>query len=319
MNEAPRVSVIVPFLDPEPGFLAQAIESVFEQDFGAWELLLVNDGSGPLATEEARRWERKAPERVRILAHRNNVNRGVPATRNRGIEEARGEFVAFLDADDLWLPGRLAAHVALLDAHPGAGMAYGPTLYWRSWQDERSPDFCPSLGVPAGRLFAPGSLLVHLITGEVAVPCPTSTTCRTAAVREVGGFVDDFRWPTEDQAFYVKMLLGASTVTTDEVLDRYRQHADSATGSRIPEKEAEWRRPFLDWVLAYVRENGVRDARLERALRIESWALDHPRGARLLRIARQLRRHLRLGRPVAGRPPSGAGPSEEPSGSRQGR
>ena len=295
MTNPPRVSVITPFLDPDPRFLAEAVESVLAQSFQSWELLLVNDGSGPEATREAEEWAARHPDRIQVLAHSDRGNRGPPATRNLGLAHSRGELVAFLDADDVWLPRRLQTHVELLDAHPGVAMVYGPTLYWRSWDGGDAGDFTPALGVPTHTPLDPRALLVHLVSGAVAVPCPTSTTCRTETVRRVKGFVDPFPWPTEDQAFYVRMLLAEPALATNEVLDRYRQHPSATTSNPRPADEARWRAEFLLWVRSYVRESGVQLPKLERTVRTELWALDHPRGARLLRGLRSLRRRLHPG------------------------
>jgi len=298
VSDSPRVSVIIPFLDPDPRFLAEAVESVLAQSFPAWELLLVNDGSGPEATREAEKWAARDPDRIQVFGHPGGGNRGVPATRNRGLERAKGEIVAFLDADDVWLPQRLETHLELLDGHPGAAMAFGASLYWRSWDGSDTPDFTPALGVPTRTLLSPRALLVHLISGAVAVPCPTSITCRTGAVRRVNGFVESFPWPTEDQAFYARMLLAEPAVATEEVLDRYRQHSRAMTSNPEPADEARWREGFLLWVRTYARDLGVRDPRLERTIRTELWALRHPRGARLLRGLRSVRRRLGAGRTV---------------------
>ena len=316
-DSSPLVSVVVPFLDPDPGFLAEAIESVAAQRFREWELLLVNDGSGPAATEAAERHAGHDPDRIRLLEHPGRENRGVPAARNLGIAEARGEFVAFLDADDVWLPGRLGAHLALLEAHPRAAMVFGSSLYWSSWHPQGSEDFIPPLNLGLGTLLEPPTLLLHLLRGEGAVPCPTSITCRTEPVLRVGGFVEDFPVPTEDQAFFMRLLMEYPAIACGEVLDRYRQHPESATGSASAAEEARWRRVLLDWTEELAHDHSGSNPQIIRAIRRERWALDHPRGARVLRTARRLQRRLKPSHPEPQMPPernegpapSGADPS----------
>ena len=138
MSGPPRVSTIVIFLDAKR-FFEEAIESIIGQDYADWELLLVDDGSADGTADIARRYAEVDPLRIRYLTHPGRENRGMSASRNLGIREARGEYVAFLDADDAWLPGKLAQQVAILDSYPNAAMVYGPTLRWYSWNGE-APD-----------------------------------------------------------------------------------------------------------------------------------------------------------------------------------
>src|SRR5262245_21147944 len=105
MSRTLLVSVIISFLNAER-FIQEAIESVFAQGYEHWELLLVDDGSTDESTAIARRYTAQHPERVRYLEHAGHQNRGLSASRNLGIRHAQGEYIAFLDADDVWLPHR---------------------------------------------------------------------------------------------------------------------------------------------------------------------------------------------------------------------
>ena len=122
----PRVSVVMIFLDEER-FLAEAIESVRAQTFTDWELLLVDDGSSDGSSAIARGYAEREGDRIRYLEHPGHENRGMSASRNLGIRHARGDLVALLDADDVWLQHKLSRQVALLDANPDAEMIYGAT------------------------------------------------------------------------------------------------------------------------------------------------------------------------------------------------
>ena len=79
-TDSPRVSVITAFLDCE-AFLAEAIESVIAQSFGNWELLLVDDGSGPAATAIAKSYAARYPGQIRYLEHPGHINRGISSSR----------------------------------------------------------------------------------------------------------------------------------------------------------------------------------------------------------------------------------------------
>src|SRR5215467_1200932 len=121
MSNKPLVSVIMIFLDAEK-FIQEAIESVFAQTYANWELLLVDDGSTDASSEMALRYAEQYPTKVRYLEHEGHQNRGMSASRNRGINNARGEYIAFLDADDVWLPLKLEQQTAILESQPEAAM-----------------------------------------------------------------------------------------------------------------------------------------------------------------------------------------------------
>src|SRR5688572_6006241 len=103
MAYRPLVSVVIIFLDAEE-FIQEAIDSVFSQTYEMWELLLVDDGSKDSSSMIARRYAEEFPAKVRYLHHHGHQNLDMPASRNVGITAARGEYIAFLDADDIWLP-----------------------------------------------------------------------------------------------------------------------------------------------------------------------------------------------------------------------
>ena len=132
----PLVSVVMPYLHAAR-FLDEAIQSVASQTYERWELLLVDDGSTDGSERIAASWARRQPGRIHCLRHPGGANRGISASRNLGLRSASGELVAFLDADDVWREHKLERHVALLSAHPEAGMVYGRTEYWHSWTGDR--------------------------------------------------------------------------------------------------------------------------------------------------------------------------------------
>lgn len=105
---SPSVSVVVPLHNGER-FLEAALESVLRQGYEPLELVVVDDGS----EDDGPRIASRLGAEVLRLPHR-----GVAAARNAGVEAARGELVAFIDQDDVWPPGRLAAQVGHLRAHP---------------------------------------------------------------------------------------------------------------------------------------------------------------------------------------------------------
>ncbi|MEM7166542.1 MAG: glycosyltransferase [Planctomycetota bacterium] len=118
----PTVSVIVPLYNVER-FVEKAIRSVLEQTFADFELLIVDDGSTDNSVQICRGVE---DPRIRILSQEN---RGVAEARNHGIRAARGEFVALLDADDMWVPEKLQQHVEQLRAHSNVGISFSRCMF----------------------------------------------------------------------------------------------------------------------------------------------------------------------------------------------
>lgn len=292
-SDWPLVSVVLPFADMPPDFLREAVESVFQQTLTRWELLLVDDctgGSDSAAVREvAREMAARHPERVRVIRHPEGGGRGPSAARNCGLDQARGELVAFLDADDVWRPSKLEEQVGILREHPLVGMLYGSSLYWFSWRDqeEETPaDFVPPLGVPSDTPLPEPGPLPRQITGRAAVPCPSSVLVRRRVALDVGGFEGWFRGLYEDQVFFAKMCLAAPVLASETQWDLYRQHHTSFTGRTSRAAERESRKAFLDWLEDYAEEVGS-DGELARALRLERWKMSWPRLWRFLRLGKK--------------------------------
>jgi glycosyltransferase involved in cell wall biosynthesis len=117
MHNVPLISVIIPTYN-RAGYLQLALESVLCQEYPCYEVLVVDDGS----TDDTPAVLARQAGRVRAL---RQANAGPSAARNRGIREARGELVAFLDSDDLMVPGRLARQAALFVRDPELGLVAG--------------------------------------------------------------------------------------------------------------------------------------------------------------------------------------------------
>ncbi len=115
----PRVSVCIPVFNRE-AYIGAAIQSVLAQDYADFELLLIDDGSTDDSIATIRRHD---DPRVRLVCNESNL--GIPATRNRALELARGEYLAWLDSDDRMTAGRLARQVRFLDQHPQVCMVGG--------------------------------------------------------------------------------------------------------------------------------------------------------------------------------------------------
>jgi glycosyltransferase involved in cell wall biosynthesis len=285
MNGEPVVSVIICFFNAQR-FLRQAVQSVFAQTLENWELILVDDGSRDRGLEVAREALAQRPDRVRIIEHPGRENRGISASRNLGLHEARGRYVAFLDADDVWLPEKLERQVAQLEAHPEVAMTYGPTQRWFGWtgrpSDARRDLWMPTF-VPSGSIVRPPDLLtLYLHTGGAAVPGVCSLLVRREAARSVGGFDDRFRGVFEDQVFYSRICLNYPVLVTDDRTTRYRQHETSCcaralrSGEYDPFLPSTGRGRYLAWLRELLIQDRIVDRALWKALRRELRPYEHP-------------------------------------------
>ncbi|MBC7932685.1 MAG: glycosyltransferase family 2 protein [Rubrivivax sp.] len=214
-GSTPAVSVIVAAYNAAR-FIGETLTSVLAQTFEDYELILVNDGSPD--TEELER--ALEPFRARIV-YVMQENRGAGAARNRALREARAPLVAFLDADDQWLPGYLGEQIAFIE-RGGYDLVYADAMIFGD----------PSL---AGRTFmdtAPSAGEVNfegLLSGRVNV-ITSGVVARKNSVFNAGLFDEGLR-NAQDFDLWVRMVRGGARAAFQrKVLLRYRQHASSLSG-----------------------------------------------------------------------------------------
>jgi len=298
--QAGLVSVVLPFANASR-FLREAIDSVLAQCYRHWELLLVDDGACDGSAEIAKAYASRFPEKVRYLKHADGHNHGVTRSRNLAAENAQGEYLAILDADDVWLPEMLENRAADLEGHPEAGLTFGPSEYWYSWSGLNVPesDYLPPIA-PGPRLYQPPFLLLntHPIGGGGA-PCPSSFVMRREAFAKIGGFVEEFcpatRQLYEDTAFLSKAYLKVPVYVGERSFERYRCDSQSiwhrTRGTSLEELE---RKFYFRWLRGYLRSEGIADPAIWKAVRRAGWMYWGPLPASLTRLLR--RAGNRLGR-----------------------
>jgi glycosyltransferase involved in cell wall biosynthesis len=290
--------VVVPVLDAEQ-FLAEAVESVLDQSYTSWELLLVDDGSTDGSDELARGYAARDP-RVRCLKRDGTGNKA--AARNLGIRHARGTYLAFLDADDVWPAGTLEQRVSILVEHPEAAAAYGQWQDWYGWTGrpaDAARDRLVPLGLRGNMLMQPPELLRLALETKIPTAAPSTLVLRREVLDRRGGFEEAFdarNAAFEDQVFLTKVYLSEPVYVVAECWARYRQHPDSRvavavrTGQKVAAGQA-----FCEWVHAYLIQRGVEDEALWRALAMKRWRYHHPTldrwRQRLHAVARWLRHH----------------------------
>jgi glycosyltransferase involved in cell wall biosynthesis len=288
----PQVSIILPFFNAK-SFLAEAIASVAAQTFSDWELLLVDDGSTDASSDIAQRHANSDPSRIFVIRHEGGLNRGLPATRNLGLQHARGELIALIDADDVWRPEKLEHQVKILQRNPTAAMVYGESEYWYDWTPGKGSNAIPPVA-PGPRLYSPPTLLwMTYPLGGAGSPCPSNLMFRHKAAQEVGGFVEEFAGPWEDIAFLSKMFLQHPVYVANECWDRYRVHASSmSAAARRTGAEAQARRFYFSWLDRHLREHRIEDREVMKRYRAKTWDYRYPRTAKFYRKIRAAVRRI---------------------------
>lgn len=303
MSDQSLVSVIIIFLNAE-AFIEEAIDSVFSQTYRNWELLLVDDGSSDSSSAIALKYAQQYPEKVRYLEHENHQNRGMSAARNLGITHSRGEYIALLDSDDVWLPEKLEKQLTLFQQHPEASIVCNPTQWWYSWTGDpkdKSLDSMRNITQQHDRLFNPPTLLKQLLLDQARTPATCSVLIKRELFDKTGLFEAQFRTLYEDQAFFAKVYLKATVYVARQHWDLYRQHSKNCcvvsekTGQGIPGHLNPAHLQFLQWLEHYLLTEGVQDPEILQIIRKALWAYDHQRLYYLLHPERLIRR---LGRAV---------------------
>lgn len=235
----PLVSVILPAYNAQ-ATLAQAVHSVLSQDYVNLELLVVDDGS----TDNTVQHPVLRDPRIRVLQQKNS---GPAAARNLGIAQARGALIAFIDADDVWMPGKLSTQVNYLQSHPSTFIVFGGFQRWlaepdggitvpksnsfpsapRSLKPHSSVDPSPTLlAQPSGWIYTDLLLdsVVHIITAVVRKP-----------VFDTVGMFDESLATGEDYDFWLRASRQFKIDQLAKCVAYYRIHQGSIT--KMPRAE----------------------------------------------------------------------------------
>lgn len=228
------VSVVIPLFNKGPHII-RSLESVASQTFTDFEVVVVDDGSTDNGAALARRFP---DDRVRVISQTNS---GPGHARNRGVDAARGELVAFLDADDEWLPSYLSESVRLLTLHPGAATV--SSGYFEMPSGLSTESMWLSRGIRSGiHRLEPGTnpmLAVHML----AYMSAWSTVVRMDVFRKHGGFYERNRCLYGEDAFlWLKVLLNEPVLFNLNPAVRYHRDASELSGNLAAPRPVE---PFL--------------------------------------------------------------------------
>lgn len=214
----PKVSVVIPCYNAMR-FLPETVDSVLKQTHQDFEIIIVNDGS----SDNIEQWVNALKdERICLISQ---TNQGQSAARNVGITKACGEYIAFLDADDLWHPEKLAKQVGILETNADVGLVYS----WVLLIDEENK--------PLKKLWtisAEGNVWKKLIEGNM-IACGSVPMIRKACVDTVGLF-GKFSFGCEDWDFWLRIAARYPFRVVKETLVYYRECSNSvsrASGTRL--------------------------------------------------------------------------------------
>lgn len=240
----PRVSLLMAVYNGE-AFLDEALQSVRDQSFREFEVIIVNDGSTDRTGAIIEQWRTK-DSRLRVL---NQAHEGLVSALNHGLELARGEYVARMDADDVCVPERLAAQLAFMDAHPEVGISgtwietfgTGPRIV-RKYPVEHD-------AIRSALLFE--SVLAH-----------PSVMMRRSMLIETGLRYDSTRTHAEDYDLWVRAAEHTNLANVPSVLLRYRLHPSQVVETYESQKIASAQRVRI----AQIKRLGIDPGEPEIAL-----------------------------------------------------
>ncbi len=220
----PRVSVIVPLFN-KAAHVGRALESISSQTFADFEIIVVDDGSTDGGSEIV---SSHRDSRLQLLSQQNS---GPGAARNRGIERSRGMLLAFLDADDEWLPHYLEAGIAGMDCH-GARHAAHTCAYFDEPSGADSSAMWRNRGFVSGVCAVDANTSSETLLHRVAFMSPCTTIARAEVIRTLGGFYERNCRYAEDAHLWLRVLLNHSVSFSLEPCVRVHRDAShlSAAG-----------------------------------------------------------------------------------------
>jgi len=228
-------------------FIAETIESVLAQTHEELEHILVDDGSTDDTRAVLERYATQHPEQVRVVEFDDRA--GPTRRRNDALDTARGEYLAWLDHDDLWAPEKTARQLDALTAEPAAAVAY---TQWEMFDHDSGDVFARSA------LRGGGDFLQRLFTEGCFLASSTALIRREAMARRGLRFRDaHFSWG-DDHYLWLELALDWDAVLVDEVLVRLRRHRANESVRLANENSYRWSIALLDEFLAAHPEAGAR-------------------------------------------------------------
>lgn len=212
-DRKPKVTVVIPAYNAMR-YIAETMDTVLAQTYQDFEVLVVNDGS----TDETPNWVNQISQKEPKVRMVSQANKGLAGARNTGVANARGKYIAFIDADDLWERTKLEQQVNSLESNPKAGLCYT----WTALAD--------SEGRATGRVIAShaeGDVWQQMTEMNI-VCCGSTPMIRRSCFDDVGEFSVDVS-PSDDWDMWWRIAAKYSFTVVKEPLIRYRQHPNNSS------------------------------------------------------------------------------------------
>jgi len=250
---ATSISVVIPAYNAA-AFIVDALDSIARQSRPPDEVLVINDGSHDQTHQVIADWIARCRPGYPVRLH-DQSNRGLPATRNFGIRQASGEWIALLDADDVWEPDHLERLLEAVAPAPAALAAYGagrllvngvvePRLYDEFWDHPSRQFGRPIAG--SSCLELDRSIFPRLVHGNFIKP--SSLMLSRAATIEIGLFDEDLR-TGEDREFLVRLIFKGNFVYNPAPITQYRWHDDNISAAKNTRRNMENNLRVLDKII----------------------------------------------------------------------
>ena len=225
-----KVDILMPAYNAAR-FLPASIESILAQTETDWHLVVVDDGSSDDTEAVARAYQQRLGDRMTYLRQQNS---GPSAARNTAIRASSSPLLAMLDADDLWLPDRLARALPVFEADPNVGLTYGGMTRFRGAD--------VTVDTISGSREADDRVAEAIYTRRLDLPCSTVTIRR--ACLGVAGMFDEAMHATEDRDLWLRIAQRFRVAFIPEVLVRYRMSESSQSAD--PSRMLRFQKHFID-------------------------------------------------------------------------
>mgnify|MGYP001161956642 CR=1 FL=1 len=247
----PEVSIITPLYNGSKT-LHETYESVMGQDYNDWEWILYEDGSSDDTKALALKYSKDHPDKIFFYEHEGNRNHGTAYTRNRAVEKSKGEFIAFIDQDDIWYNDRLTHQIRILREHKDCSMIWSPALYWYEDRTFEQPVLMNNEKIKTG-VYKPGEMVEMFLNDLRSTPLPSATIIRRSIFDKVNGFEESVKG-SEDVVLWIKTGDKFNIYFDDRIIVKYRKHFDSTLRREHRSgKMNEWNLVFYKWVIDFVK------------------------------------------------------------------
>ncbi|MES2315494.1 MAG: glycosyltransferase [Patescibacteria group bacterium] len=213
------ISIVVPVYNAEK-YIGETLHSIVRQTYKNFEVLVVNDGSIDNSADIIKAFADK-DSRINLI---NQVNKGLSGARNTGMAQAKGEYIAIIDSDDLMLPNKIASQYAWLESHPEYDITYSNLYYF---VDKKDGIYLYSMPHPSGQIY-------QEILEYGTFINPNTVFFRKKLYEKLGGFEEGMR-RTEDLDYWLTLAYNkVGFLYQPEYLTLYRLRKDSISADSIP-------------------------------------------------------------------------------------